>query len=464
MGPLPLGEVGTAFTGGENTEMEAVPGRFYSFAMDDVAYGAEGRMLVQETENPPVEIASVDHTVAESHATVTLATSAAPGPGERLFVRYTFNNWITSAFAEASGSGTNWTAEIPHAPENAGQTCAFYTLSTTVATPAHPAADLQTLRWNDNDGTAYSYAVPGEPPPARLYINEVLSSNDSSEQDEDGDYSDWLEIWNDSDTAVNLDGWGLSDSDSNPFKWMFGAVTIQPGEFLVVWASSKNRPAVTNGNQLHASFAISAGGEELLLTQPDGPHGRVRARSPSPPTSPRPAARRHRPVEVFRDAYPRRRQHDHRLFDAVLPRPRYSIPGGFYTTNVDVALSTVPNRRRRPLHPRRLRTHRSLPGLHQRLRSRQQGRHAERPFGHPNQLRIQRPALLRRLAAARRRSLQVPRRPRAHLSATAPSPAQPWPSRISSMPPAPTATPSPSSRSRQTPPTCSTTISASTPP
>jgi hypothetical protein len=339
-GPLPLGEVGTAFTGGENTEMEAVPGRFYSFAMDDVAYGAEGRMLVQETENPPVEIASVDHTVAESHATVTLATSAAPGPGERLFVRYTFNNWITSAFAEASGSGTNWTAEIPHAPENAGQTCAFYTLSTTVATPAHPAADLQTLRWNDNDGTAYSYAVPGEPPPARLYINEVLSSNDSSEQDEDGDYSDWLEIWNDSDTAVNLDGWGLSDSDSNPFKWMFGEVTIQPGEFLIVWASSKNRPAVTNGNQLHASFAISAGGEELLLTQPDGtPMDRFEPVAIPTDFSYGRQPDGTGPWKYFADHTPGA-ANTTTGYSTILEPPVYSIPGGFYTTNVDVALST----------------------------------------------------------------------------------------------------------------------------
>ncbi|HPC57802.1 MAG TPA: CotH kinase family protein, partial [Kiritimatiellia bacterium] len=340
-GFLPLGEVGTAYTSGGNTAIEAVPGRFYSFAMDDVAYGVQGRMIVQETENPPVEIASVDPAVAESNAVVTLATSAAPGPGERLFVRYTFHNWISSAFAEASGSGTNWTAEIPHAPENAGRTCAFYALSTTVAAPAHSDADLQTLRWNDNAGAGYSYAVPGDPPPARLVINEVLSSNDSSEQDEDGDYSDWLEIWNDSAVAVDLDGWGLSDSDASPFKWTFGAVTIQPGEFLVVWASSKNRPAITNGNQLHANFAISAGGEELLLTQPDGtlmdrfepvaiPTDFSYGRQPDGTG----------PWKYFTDHTPGA-PNSTTGYSAILEPPVYSIPGGFFTTNVEVTLSTV---------------------------------------------------------------------------------------------------------------------------
>nr|HPJ57184.1 CotH kinase family protein [Kiritimatiellia bacterium] len=339
-GSLLLGEAGTAYTSGDNTAIEAVPGRWYTIAMDNVNSGVQGRMIVQETQAEPVGIVSVDPAVAESNAVVTLATSAAPGPGERLFVRYTFHNWTSSAFAEASGAGTNWTAEIPHAPENAGRTCAFYALSSTVTNPGHANADLQTLRWNDNAGAGYSYLVPGEPPPARLYINEVLSSNDSSEQDEDGDYSDWLEIWNDSATAVNLDGWGLSDSDSNPFKWTFGDVTIQAGEFLVVWASSKNRPAVTNGNQLHAGFSISAGGEELLLTQPDGtlmdrfepvaiPTDFSYGRQPDGTG----------PWKYFTDHTPGA-PNTTTGYTAILEPPVYSISGGFFTTNVEVTLST----------------------------------------------------------------------------------------------------------------------------
>jgi len=103
-----------------------------------------------------------------------------------------------------------------------------------------------------------------------VHINEVMSSNVSTIQDEDGTFSDWVEIYNPGVVAINLLDWGLTDSASNPYKWRFGDVSIQPGEFMMVWASSKNRPAVTNANAIHTSWAISSGGEDVVLTRPDG--------------------------------------------------------------------------------------------------------------------------------------------------------------------------------------------------
>ncbi|MGD9611541.1 MAG: CotH kinase family protein, partial [Kiritimatiellia bacterium] len=341
-GTVPLANLVPAYVGGSSSPIETTTvARFYTFAMDDVAYGVPGQLIVQETENEPVSITSISHAGAESNAVVTLGTAAAPSAGENLVVRYSFDGWSSSAFAEATGAGTNWTAVIPHAPGDAGRICAYYALTTTVATPAHADADLQTLRWNDNAGTGYSYVVPGEAPPAQLYINEVLSSNDSSEQDEDGDYSDWLEIWNNGAEAVDLAGWGLSDSYSNPFKWTFGAVTIQPGEFLVVWASSKNRPAVTNGNQLHTSFAISAGGEELLLTRPDG----TRMDEFAPIAIPTDYSLGRQPDGTgpwkYFAVHTPGAANATEGYDAVLAAPAFSVPGGIYATNVEVELSTV---------------------------------------------------------------------------------------------------------------------------
>ena len=194
-GTVALATVLTAYTGGVSSPIDGtVPGRTYTFAMDDVAYDVPGRMIVQETANDPVAVTSVAHELDGSNAVVSIGTSAAPSAGERIFVRCSFDNWTSSSFAEASGAGTNWTATIVPPAAQAGQTCAYYVLTTTVAAPAHGDAALQTLRWNDNAGDGYSYVVPGEPPPVQLTINEVLSSNDSSEQDEDGDYSDWVEI------------------------------------------------------------------------------------------------------------------------------------------------------------------------------------------------------------------------------------------------------------------------------
>jgi hypothetical protein len=42
-------------------------------------------------------------------------------------------------------------------------------------------------------------------------ITEFLASNDGVLQDEDGDFSDWIEIANRGDQAIELSGWHLTD-------------------------------------------------------------------------------------------------------------------------------------------------------------------------------------------------------------------------------------------------------------
>ncbi|UAM97301.1 lamin tail domain-containing protein [Polaribacter litorisediminis] len=99
-------------------------------------------------------------------------------------------------------------------------------------------------------------------------INEMMSSNGVTVADEDGDFNDWIEIYNYGSTPINLFGYGLSDDVTEPFKWVFPTVTIQPKSFLLVWASGKNR--INASLPLHTSFKISAGGEELVLTKANG--------------------------------------------------------------------------------------------------------------------------------------------------------------------------------------------------
>lgn len=97
-------------------------------------------------------------------------------------------------------------------------------------------------------------------------INEFMASNATTIADEDGDFEDWIEIYNYGSEPVNLQGWGLSDNLAQPYKWVFPSVTIEPGGFLLVWASGKDR----YGEELHTSFSISSEGEPLLLVMPDG--------------------------------------------------------------------------------------------------------------------------------------------------------------------------------------------------
>ena len=74
-----------------------------------------------------------------------------------------------------------------------------------------------------------------------LRLNEVMSSDNASFADEDGAYEDWIELLNAGDAAASLEGWGLSDDAAVPLKWTFPALTLQPGEHLLVWASGKDR-------------------------------------------------------------------------------------------------------------------------------------------------------------------------------------------------------------------------------
>jgi hypothetical protein len=74
-----------------------------------------------------------------------------------------------------------------------------------------------------------------------IVINEIMSSNISTISDEDGDYPDWIELYNHGEEPVDLSGWGLSDDLENPMRWIFPKVVMQPGDFLLVWVSGKDR-------------------------------------------------------------------------------------------------------------------------------------------------------------------------------------------------------------------------------
>ncbi|MBT4484895.1 MAG: hypothetical protein HOC71_14585, partial [Candidatus Latescibacteria bacterium] len=88
-------------------------------------------------------------------------------------------------------------------------------------------------------------------------INEVMSSNASTIQDEDGDYSDWIEIYNPGDSPIDLAGYGLSDRADDPFKWVFPSCIINPGQYLLVFASGKDRKTYVN----HRETIIDKGDE-----------------------------------------------------------------------------------------------------------------------------------------------------------------------------------------------------------
>lgn len=80
-----------------------------------------------------------------------------------------------------------------------------------------------------------------------IQINEVLASNNELFSDEDGDFEDWIELYNFGSDPINLEGFGLSDNYDDPYKWVLPDYTIEPGEYLLVWASGKDRVGTPDG-------------------------------------------------------------------------------------------------------------------------------------------------------------------------------------------------------------------------
>ncbi|MBN2474599.1 MAG: lamin tail domain-containing protein [Pirellulales bacterium] len=100
-----------------------------------------------------------------------------------------------------------------------------------------------------------------------LVISEFMAINDDTLADAEGDYEDWIEIHNPTDAAVSLDGWYLTDDPDDLTQWQFPGVSLDPHDYLIVFASGKD-PAP--GGELHASFKIDGDGEYLALVRSDG--------------------------------------------------------------------------------------------------------------------------------------------------------------------------------------------------
>jgi len=108
---------------------------------------------------------------------------------------------------------------------------------------------------NVDDG---SCEYTAEPPV--LFINEFMALNNSTIQDEAGQWEDWAEIFNPGPDDVPLGGLFLTDDLSNSTQWVFPDTTLPAGGFLLVWCDDDS-----GDGPLHATFKLSGGGEEIGL-------------------------------------------------------------------------------------------------------------------------------------------------------------------------------------------------------
>jgi hypothetical protein len=135
--------------------------------------------------------------------------------------------------------------------QSGGTLVSYYVIATDDGgnTSSHPSGAPQQV---------HRYLVGFERP--QVALNEFMASNDATIADEVGEYDDWLELFNYGAVGVDLAGLFLSDDFTEPAKWALPPVTLDPGEYLLVWADDDEEQG-----ELHATFKLSANGEELGL-------------------------------------------------------------------------------------------------------------------------------------------------------------------------------------------------------
>lgn len=101
-----------------------------------------------------------------------------------------------------------------------------------------------------------------------LYINEFMASNATTICDSFGSYSDWIELYNSTDTDMDISGFGISDNLSQPMKYRFpDGTTIAAKGYLVVFCSGNE--GMQNG-ELHAPFGLRSYGEDVVIANKAG--------------------------------------------------------------------------------------------------------------------------------------------------------------------------------------------------
>ena len=179
-----------------------------------------------------------------------------------------------------------------------------------------------------------------------LMINEVLAANGDGLQDEDGDTPDWIELHNPGDEAVNLGGWVLTDGSGA--WWTFPETTLGAGEYLVVFASGKDRKpipvtVVLGISNLHTSFQLSQTGEYLALVDPSGeihPANRFDPQYPGQVTDVSYGRYDGWQWRYFGSPSPGTVAEVGQVYEGIVADTAFSVDRGFYTEPLLVAITT----------------------------------------------------------------------------------------------------------------------------
>ena len=101
-----------------------------------------------------------------------------------------------------------------------------------------------------------------------VVVNEIMSLNKIYAPAGDGGYYDWVELKNNSDSAVDMTGCYISDNESQALKYKIEGLTVEPHGYALIYLSGLDK--VDEAGCLHANFRLSSRGEDVILSDPDG--------------------------------------------------------------------------------------------------------------------------------------------------------------------------------------------------
>ncbi len=176
---------------------------------------------------------------------------------------------LLSLAACGGSSGTKSESPISSLPSSMGSSqpnaiSSFASSSINSVASSQDSSLSASSRFSDSSSTSSSAASVAC---CVIKITEAVASNNDY-PDDDGDFSDWIEIYHPSGSAFTLAGWSLTDDPTKPKKWILPSVTINVGEYILIWASDKKRNNL-NAKIFHTNFKLS-NNETIYLFNAEG--------------------------------------------------------------------------------------------------------------------------------------------------------------------------------------------------
>ena len=111
-----------------------------------------------------------------------------------------------------------------------------------------------------DDGSCLFESISG------VIINEYSAANCELDGSDCGDYEDWIELYNNSNNAIDLAGYYLSDKIDNITKWQFSSsIVIEPNSYLIIYASGLDPTLETSNTNTSFKLTQTRSSEYIVL-------------------------------------------------------------------------------------------------------------------------------------------------------------------------------------------------------